>query len=248
MSRNGLDVNTAALSVVSIARGLMATAQNREKGTPGFVALSGPTGFGKSTACAYLANKHGAYYVECKSVWSKKALLENTIYAIFGRAYAKATTVSGMLDQISEQLAKSGRPLIIDEFDYLVEKAAVQIVRDIYESSKAAIMLVGEENMPAKLLKWERFHGRVLDWAVAPAADMDDVRTLSGFYSSGITIQDDLLEHIHSKAKGSVRRITINLVRVRQEAIYQGLSAISLKEWGKKELFTGEAPQPRRQL
>jgi len=243
MSRSGLDVNTAALSVVSVARGLMSTAQNREKNTPGLVAFSGPSGFGKSTACAYLSNKHGAYYVECKSVWSKKAFMEN-ILKVMGIAPAKV--VSGMLDQISEQLAKSGRPLIIDEFDYLVEKAAVQIVRDIYESSQTAIMLVGEENMPTKLLKWERFHGRVLDWAVAPAADLNDVHTLAGFYCGGIAIKDDLLEQIHAKAKGSVRRITINLVRVRQEAAYQGLNAIGRKEWGKKELFTGEAPQPRR--
>lgn len=245
MSRDGLDVNTAALSVVSVARSLMTTAQNREQNTPGLVGLSGPSGFGKSTACAYLANKHGAYYVECKSVWSKKAFMEN-ILKIMGIVPAKV--VSDMLDQISEQLAKSGRPLIIDEFDYLVERSAVQIVRDIYESSQAAIMLVGEENMPAKLRKWERFHGRVLDWAVAPAADLDDARTLAGFYAGGVTVQDDLLTRIHSTAKGSVRRITINLLRVRQEAVARGLASIGLKEWGKKELFTGEAPQPRRAL
>lgn len=245
MSRNGLDVNTAALSVVSIARGLMTTAQDREPGTPGFVVLSGPSGFGKSTACAYLANKHGAYYVECKSVWSKKAVIEN-ILKVMGIVPAKI--VPAMLEQVCEQLAKSGRPLIIDEFDYLVEKASVEIIRDIYEGSKAAIMLVGEENMPNKLLKWERFHGRVLDWAVAPAADIDDARTLAGFYCQGVTVKDDLLEQIQAKSKGSVRRISINLIRARQEAQYQGLQTIGLKEWGKKELFTGDAPQPRRAL
>lgn len=245
MSRPGLDVNTAPLSVVSTARTLLATAQNREKYLPGMVVLYGPSGFGKSTACAYLQNKHFAYYVECRSVWSKKALLENTIYAIFGRAYAKANTIAGMLDQICEQLCKSRRPLIIDEMDHIVEKAAVEIVRDIYEASGTPMLLVGEEGLPGKLVKWERFHGRILDWKAAPAADLDDARTLAGFYCHGVEVRNDLLELIHGKAKGSVRRITINLERAKQEAISQGIASIGLKEWGKKELFSGEAPCPR---
>jgi hypothetical protein len=43
-----------------------------------------------------------------------------------------------------------------------------------------------------------------------------------------------------------VRRIVTNLDLVRKEAQSQGLAAIGLKEWGKRDLYTGEAPQPRR--
>ena len=76
-----------------------------------------------------------------------------------------AKTTAANLDLICEQLAASQRPLILDEADYLVAKAGmVELVRDIYEGSQSPIMLVGEEMLPNKLKKYERFHGRVLNW------------------------------------------------------------------------------------
>lgn len=243
MAKQGLDVNTAALSIVMLAMGCLQRIMERQAHLPGMAVLYGFSGFGKSTAAAYISNKMRAYYVECKSVWSKRALLEN-ILKVMG--ITPGATIYIMLDQICEQLAKSGRPLIIDEMDHIVEKAAVEVIRDIYEGSRAPILLIGEERLPAKLTKWERFHGRILEWAAAPAADLQDTKVLADFYCAGITVQSDLLEIIHQKSKGSVRRIVTNLDRVREEAASQGISSIGSKEWGKRELYTGEAPQPRR--
>lgn len=56
-----------------------------------------------------------------------------------------------MMDQIGEELSLSQRPLIIDEADFLVQKRMIEVVRDIYESSQATIILIGEEAMPVKL-------------------------------------------------------------------------------------------------
>ena len=39
-------------------------------------------------------------------------------------------TISEMLDQIAEELALSGKPLVIDEADFLVEHKQIEIVRD----------------------------------------------------------------------------------------------------------------------
>lgn len=240
---NGLDRNTAPLAVVSAARAALLTVQDRDHYLPGMSVLYGPSGAGKSTACAYLRNKYHAYYVECKSTWSKKALLESICKTM---RIVPDRIISRMLDQICDQLIKSGRPMIIDEMDHLVERSAVEIIRDIYEGSKAAILLVGEERLPAKLTKWERFHGRILEWTAAPMADLEDAQRLSEFYCQGVQIQADLLEAIHRGSNGSVRRITINLSRAKTEAINLGLDTIGLKQWGKKELYTGDAPAPRR--
>ncbi|WP_207214001.1 hypothetical protein [Solidesulfovibrio carbinolicus] len=82
-----------------------------------------------------------------------------------------------------------GRPLIIDEMDHVVERNAVELVRDLYEASRAAILLIGEKALPGKLAQWERFHGRILDWVSGPifmtwpaAGDW-----ASGFPASAIT-------------------------------------------------------------
>lgn len=243
MSQQKLDVNTAALSIVMLVMASLQRITERRMHLPGMAVLYGFSGFGKSTAAAFVANKMRAYYIECKSVWTKKALLEN-ILKVMG--IPPKPTVTGMLDQVCEQLAKSGRPLIIDEMDHIVEKAAVEIVRDIYEGSKAPILLIGEERLPAKLTKWERFHGRIMEWTAAPAADANDVRVLAGFYCPGLAIGDDLLDLVHAKAKGSVRRIATNLELIKDEAANQGVTSIGLKQWGKRDLYTGEAPQPRR--
>lgn len=245
MSQQKLDVNTAALSIVMLVMGSLQRIAERRQHLPGMAVLYGFSGFGKSTAAAFVANKMRAYYIECKSVWTKKALLEN-ILKVMG--ITPAATVTVMLDQVCEQLARSGRPLIIDEMDHIVEKAAVEIVRDIYEGSKAPILLIGEERLPAKLVKYERFHGRIMEWTAAPAADQNDVAVLAGFYCAGLTIGQDLLDLVHAKAKGSVRRIATNLELIKDEAANQGITTIGLKQWGKRELHTGEAPQPRRAL
>lgn len=248
MTKTGLDVNTAALSVVMVAISCLTSIMERRRHLPGMAVLYGPSGFGKSTAAAYLMNKYHAYHIECRSVWTKKALLLNIMYVMFSRTYKpEDSSVSGLLDIICEQLAKSGRPLIIDEMDNIVDRGAVEVIRDIYEGSAGApILLIGEERLPSKLKKWERFDGRIMEQKPAPSADINDAKVLADFYCAGVTVGDDLLAAIHGKSHGSVRRIVTNLDLVRKEAQSQGLANIGMKEWGKRDLHTGEAPQPRR--
>ncbi|MBN0602975.1 AAA family ATPase, partial [Pseudomonas aeruginosa] len=97
-------------------------------------------------------------------------------------------TLPEMADQIAEELAASGRPLIIDEMDNLVASGQVELIRDLYESSQASILLIGEEWLPTKLKKYERFHGRILSWIPAQPVSMDDARELVKIYSSSVVI------------------------------------------------------------
>ncbi|MEN1522998.1 hypothetical protein AAIH38_36195, partial [Pseudomonas aeruginosa] len=70
----------------------------------------GPTGFGKSVSAAWVANRRRAYYVQAKSVWTRK----HTLKSILGEMGIKpGATLPEMADQIAEELAASGRPLII---------------------------------------------------------------------------------------------------------------------------------------
>jgi hypothetical protein len=55
-------------------------------------------------------------------------------------------------EQVSERLALSGRPLIVDEMDHIVNQGAVEVIRDIYEGSHSPDLLYDrEENLPRKL-------------------------------------------------------------------------------------------------
>jgi hypothetical protein len=154
---------------------------------------------------------------------------------------APASTVAAMVEQISEQLALSERPLIVDEFDHLVDRNQVELVRDIYEGSNSPILILGEENLPHKLSKWERFHGRVLAWIPAQFASFEDAAALRELYCGKVRIADDLLKRVHELSRGSVRRICVNLELIQETALSSGKSEMDSAAWGNRELFSGEA-------
>lgn len=233
----------APLKNIAILHEIVHLAQTRAIHLPGIVTFSGPSGFGKSTAAAYVAAQTQAYHVELKSHWSKKPFLEALLKAM---GIPAARTISDMADQVAQELAASQRPLILDEFDYaVVREGMIDLVRDIYEQSNAPIVLIGEEKLPIKLKKWERFDGRIMDWAQAMPADLCDARALNAHYNRGIKVEDDLLQVLVSMSNGSVRRIVTNLERIASFAQMEGLKSIGMKQWGNQPLHTAQPPKTR---
>lgn len=232
----------APLRNVLIAARLMEHLVNRGAGLPGMGVISGPSGYGKSCAAASVANRYRAYYIEIRSYFTKKSLLQ----AILDEMGIKAgKTIYEMMNQICEQLGNSKRPLILDEMDHAVERTLVELVRDIYEGSGASILMIGEEQFPRKLKRWERFHNRVLEWQLAEPSDLSDAAKLAKLYAPDVAIDEDLLVKIVDATRGVTRRICVNLEHVRQEAKKAGAKSISLKAWGSRALYTGEAPTRR---
>lgn len=243
MTQDALEVKTIApLQNVSLCLATLRRTMNREPHLPGLVTFHGPSGYGKSWAATYAANKYRAYYVEAKSSWTKKALCLSILKEM---GIEPARQIWEMEEQIGEQLALSQRPLIIDECDHIVAKNAIETIRDIYESSQASIMLIGEERLPQKLERWERLHGRMLHWEPAEPASSDDARTLARHYCTALSISDELLEALTGASQGSVRRICVNLEKVREFAARKGLEAVGLQEWGDNAFFTGQPPKRR---
>jgi hypothetical protein len=212
-----------------------------DRNLPGMGTYYGPTGYGKSMAVCACAIPHRAYYVQMRSLWTRKYLLEMILTQM---NIIPPRTIPQMLTQLGKQLAMSGRPLIIDEADLLVNKGMVEVVRDIYESSQGTVILVGEENLPALLERIERVHGRMLDWVAAQPADIDDARMYAGHHCSGLAIADDLLEKILEASHGSARYVCTNLVRIAEFAHMSDLQALDAAAYT-GTLFTGTAPRRR---
>lgn len=243
MTNHLAPVNSIApLRNVSLLSSLVDRVQNRSPGLPGLATFHGFSGYGKSFAAIYSANKHRAYHVQVRSVWTRKKLCAAILQEM---GVQPAGTIPDMVDAIGQQLSLSRRPLIIDEADFLVGRSMIEVVRDIYESSQAAIVLIGEENLPGSLRKWERVHGRMLDWVAAEPASITDAEHLARLYCGGIEVEPDLLKALYSASAGSVRRICVNLDRVRERAALDGLKQIGGATFG-TEFFTGKNPTPRR--
>lgn len=233
---------TAGTTVVAQCMRAVERAISRPGHLPGMVGFYGPSGFGKSVAAAYAANEHHAYYIECRDAWSKKSFLAKLLEEMKIRP---GRTVAEMCDQAAQQLALSGRPLIIDEADKPIDHNYIEIIRDLYEGAGgAALLLIGEEELERKLRPFERFHNRILEWVAAEPASIDDARKLCALYCPDFKLADDLLKRIHQVSSGVTRRMCVNLSRVAEYAALQppkNGQAITLADWGDKELYTGMA-------
>lgn len=234
-------VNTIApLKNVALMMKVADRIVNRAEYLPGLAAFVGHAGTGKSMSAAFVSNKYKAFYVECKSCWTKRALLEAILKQMGMSAKGPIYT---LVEQMSEHLAESGKMLIIDEVDHIVKRSAIEIIRDIYEGSMAPILLIGEENMPGDLVKWERFHSRVLEWAYAQPADINDAKHLVPLYCRGIKVRDDLLQQVVKVSEGSVRRICVNLSMISETSMGKGLGEIGMAEWGNRAFYTSSVPR-----
>ena len=231
----------APLKNVAVCVNALTMVTQRDRFLPGMACFYGPAGWGKSFSAAYVANRFRAFYIECKSVWTKRAIVEAILKEMGLDAEGP---IYRMVERIAEHLVATGRPLIIDEFDHIVLKKAVEIVRDIYDASDAPILLIGEEMLPMKIRKWERFSSRVLHYAPAQPADVADARVLQDIYCPNVQIADDLIQSITRAAKGSVRRIAVNLAQVKEFSRKTGRKQIGLKDYT-QPLYTGEAPTRR---
>lgn len=244
MQPRSVVVNTIApLTNVALCMTGLERTMSRNRHLPGLLVLRGPAGFGKTSAATYAANKFRAYHIRCTSVSTRKGILESILKEM---GIVPGKTMKTMLDQVAEQLTTSQRPLIIDEVDHLVQKSAVEIIRDIHDLSVAsAILLIGEENLPTELEKWERVHSRILDWIDAQPAGMEDAEQLRRLYVQQVEIADDLLAHVHKLSQGSVRRICVNFELIQDEAEANGWSIVTRELWGNRPLYTGAAPKRR---
>jgi len=185
--------SVAPLRNVSALVALIARVENRSIGLPGLATFYGPSGYGKTTAAVYAANRFNAYQVQVKSCWRQKKLCQALLQEM---GIKPDKTIADMVDQIAQELAITGRVLIIDEADFLVGGKMIEIVRDIYESSGSPVILIGEELLPQKLQKWERLHGRMLDWVAAAPACIEDIDHLAKIYCGGLTLEADFKAHL----------------------------------------------------
>lgn len=243
MADSGKNYKTvAALRNVMAMVSLVQRVKDRAPTLPGMAVFYGHSGYGKTTAATYAANVFNAYHVQAQSTWTKKSLCEALLTEL-------GLEIRGRVDQmvrdISREVAATGRPLLIDEADHLVARNLVELVRDIYEGSEASIILIGEEELPRKLMRWERIHGRMLGWVRAEEGVMSDVTQLMKIYCPDLEIEPALLERILTDSRASIRRICVNLDAVRLHAVGLGITRVTEDDWGDRTFFTGQAPNPR---
>lgn len=207
--------------------------------------FNGFSGYGKTFSATKAANIYGAFYVQIGGSWDTHALCDAMLEEL---GSPMKGTVAAKAKKIIEILALSAdRPLIIDEFDHVVRKSrCVEIVREIVDKTHVPTVIIGEENLPFEIAKYERFHNRILAWQPALPASFDDTKALAELYYPDLMISEGLLKKVFDACGTRVRRICTNLDQVSKVAVSNGLSEIGLDEWGRNQFPDAQPPQKRR--
>ncbi len=203
--------------------------------------FSGPSGYGKTQAAVYAANRHAAYYVECGYSWTQKTFTDAVLHELSG--HSKKGSVADKVQEVIRVLAVDPRPLIVDESDHLVKKSIIDIVREIHDKTMTPIILIGEEELPNKLAEFERAHNRVSSWVLAQPTDIADARELAGCYCRDVEIEDALLEEIVERTYGVTRRVVANLQQVLEESRKTGNRIVTLADFDPEKIVTGNPPR-----
>ena len=233
--------SVAPLKNVTAMVTLVETLKARSPGLPGLGVGSGPSGYGKTIASQYCQNQYTATYIECRHHWTAKGFCEALLIEL-GVSRPKGT-ISRMMTEICNRIGDDpDRPLIIDEADKLVDKHNIELVRDIYETTQAPVILVGEEQLPQKLEEYERVHNRVLDWVLFQPCDLDDTRALGRLLAPKVEIADDLIELIRKKTEGRARRIAVTLNELANRAKVNGHLVLDARTY-EGRIFNSEAPK-----
>ncbi|MEA3017328.1 MAG: hypothetical protein QOI38_2050 [Sphingomonadales bacterium] len=214
-----------------------------DPGLPRIGVLYGPSGYGKTVAMGFTAQRADAAYLEAKRVWTVRSLLEAIAEELGIRHLERSAP--RIFGQIVEQLNADPRGLIIDEMDYLVKRDHVEIIRDIHDATRIPILLVGEEALPTKLRSWERFHNRILVATPAQPASDDDARKLRDHYCPRVAMADDLVMRIVRVNRGVTRRIVVSLKEAERTALEAGVDNVNLAWWGDRPFSTGDVPARR---
>jgi DNA transposition AAA+ family ATPase len=217
----------------------------RAPGMPGMGLVHGETGTGKTTAVSWLVNRHHGVYVRAYAVWTPSAMFRAILRELGRHAHGSCATMVG---DIVEALALSGRPLFIDEADYLVDsKRMSESLRDIHDMTAAPVLLIGMGGIDQRLSSRRQLTGRVLQDVHFEPLDLDDSQRVAKELCA-VKVKPDLLGAIHKKTGGYVRNVVVALSRIELYAKLHGLDSVSLADWGKRDFITGEAPKRKPNL
>lgn len=188
-------------------------------GAPHMAVLFGPPGYGKTQAAMYLAHPQGrnAVFVSVRMFDTTKTLAQ-LICTEIGIESKSSWAIADMYEKIVARLEQLGRPLVLDEVDYIAEKSAIDFIRTIHDNTTVPIFLIGEQDLKRKLLsRHERFHDRVLVWKEAVPCDAHDVRKLAAHHARDLVFDQAVIDALVVKTSGVARRVYTELKALREE-------------------------------
>lgn len=214
----------------------------RQVDLPGIAAIVGSPGVGKTMGAVWLRDQTDAVFVRAKSVWTTRSLIDDMARELRVDVGGRRGVV---FDRVVERLAITGRPVIVDEADYLLDRSMLlDAMRDLHDLSGVPLFVIGMERFSMRVERHEQFASRIARTIEFGWADLADARAVADTCCE-VAFDDDLLARIVEQTAGSLRRIKVALAQIETWADRKGVGCVTLADWG-AQAIPGAVAKARR--
>jgi len=230
----------AIVKNVLVAQAAFEALQERNVNLPGMGLIYGKPGYGKTTAITWLVNQYNGVFVRAGATWTPTAMLSTILTELGVEPSGRLNTY---VDSICEHLAITGRPLFVDEGDYLLDGSNVKMIetlRDIHDITQVPVMVIGMNGIEKKIKRRLLLARRVTQWVEFKPADQEDARIVADTMCE-ISVADDLLARLYDAASGSIGLMVVGLARIEQLAKANEWGGVDALTWGEREFFLARA-------
>lgn len=206
--------------------------------------VTGEPGYGKSETVDRWATQVSAAYLRAKEQWTPAFFMSELAETLNVDARGRAKDIFA---RVVAKLGAEQIPLVIDEVEHTLRNAAqvLETVRDISDIAETIVVLVGMEQVQAKIARYKQISSRIAYVVNFTAATVEDVAATCQQLCE-VEVASDLVGEIHRQANGRMREIMNAIALVEREARKNKKPRVSIADFaGRQLVFDWQARRQR---
>lgn len=189
---------------------------------PKLALVYGDHGLGKTKTLIWWATKNDAIYIRANNDITQNGLLKEILLDLNIRPYH---SMQDNLDEILKYLKTDPKIIIVDEVDYLFSRNAIEILRDIQDSTGTPIVLSGMGNVDMKIARYKHFDDRLYKKLKFEHYDEVDIQVILNEMTD-LTFTDDAIKYLATRTN-QFRKIVQTLDELEITAETNGFKEIT---------------------
>lgn len=189
---------------------------------PKLALVYGNHGLGKTRTLIWWATKNDAIYIRANNDITQNGLLKEILLDLNINPYH---SMQDNLDEILKYLKADPKIIIVDEVDYLFSRNAIEILRDIQDSTGTPIVLSGMGNVDMKIARYKHFDDRLYRKLKFEPYDENDITEILSEMTE-LNFTSDAIKYLATRTN-QFRKIVQTLDELEQQAETNNLTEIT---------------------